>query len=174
MDEDGRARCSFHFCRKLFKDKAFLRKHLLKKHSDQLRAERGKCHDGVMMVGWDNDDRRPVPPILIDCGSKFGLVHSSVVGSVKPSADDPEPALWREEEERMAEEERRAQERLAAAAAQAREEEQQQRKENSNFPKGNFVDVDDMVEEKVELKFENIDAAQATKPKKKKRKKSLL
>ena len=174
MDEDGRARCSFHFCRKLFKDKAFLRKHLLKKHSDQLRAERGKCHDGVMMVGWDNDDRRPVPPILIDCGSKFGLVQTSVVGSMKPTADDPEPVLWREEEERMAEEERRAQERLAAteAAAQAREEEQQQRKENSNFPRGNFVDVDDMVEEKVELKFESIDAAPATK--KKKRKKSLL
>mmetsp|Transcript_584 Transcript_584/g.1358 ORF Transcript_584/g.1358 Transcript_584/m.1358 type:complete len:969 (+) Transcript_584:65-2971(+) len=176
MDEDGRARCSFHFCRKLFKDKAFLQKHLLKKHSDQLRAERGKCHDGVMMVAWDNDEKRPVPPILLDCGSKFGLVHSAVTGSGRPIANDPEPDLWKEEEERIAEEEKRYQERQAAAeaAAKAREEDQLQRKENNTFSKGNFVDVDDMVEEKVELKFENIDVAPATKPKKKKRKKSLL
>lgn len=176
MDEDGRARCSFHFCRKLFKDKAFLHKHLLKKHSDQLRAERGKCHDGVMMVAWDNDERRPVPPILVDCGSKFGLVHSSVIGSGRPIANDPEPELWKEEEEERIAEEKRYQERQAAAeaAAKAREEEHQQRKENNTFSKGNFVDVDDMVEEKVELKFENIDTTPATKPKKKKRKKSLL
>ena len=39
LDEDGRARCSLHFCHKLFKDRAFLLKHLLKKQSDQLRAE---------------------------------------------------------------------------------------------------------------------------------------
>ena len=175
-DEDGRARCSFHFCRKLFKDKAFLQKHLLKKHSDQLRAERGKCHDGVMMVAWDNDENRPVPHILIDCGSKFGLVPSSVIGSGRPMANDPEPELWKEEEERIAEDEKRYQERQAAAeaAAKAREKDQQQRKENNTFSRGNFVDVDDMVEEKVELKFENIDVNPSTKPKKKKRKKSLL
>ena len=176
MDEDGRARCSFHFCRKLFKDKAFLQKHLLKKHSDQLRAECGKCHDGVMMAAWDNDEKRPVPPILIDCGSKFGFVPSSVMGSGRPMVNDPEPELWKEEEERMAEEEKRYQERQAAAeaAAKAREEEQQRRKEENAFSRGNFVDVDDMVEEKVELSFENIDVAPQLKPKKKKRKKSLL
>jgi hypothetical protein len=177
MDEDGRARCSFHFCRKLFKDKAFLQKHLIKKHSDQLRAELGKCHDGVMMVAWDNDEKRPVPPILIDCGSKFGLIPSSVIGSGRPMADDPEPDLWKEEEARIEAEEKRYQERQAAAqaAAKAREEQQQQqRKENNTFSKGNFVDVDDMVEEKVELKFENIDVAPPAKQKKKKRKKSLL
>ncbi len=44
-DEDGRARCSFHFCHKLFKERVFLHKHLLKKHSDQIRAECAKCHD---------------------------------------------------------------------------------------------------------------------------------
>ena len=31
IDADGRARCSFHFCRKLFKDSSFLKKHLIKK-----------------------------------------------------------------------------------------------------------------------------------------------
>ncbi len=39
LDEDGRVRCSLHFCHKLFKDRAFLLKHLLKKQSNQLRAE---------------------------------------------------------------------------------------------------------------------------------------
>jgi hypothetical protein len=128
------------------------------------------------MVAWDNDENRPVPHILIDCGSKFGLVPSSVIGSGRPMANDPEPELWKEEEERIAEDEKRYQERQAAAeaAAKAREKDQQQRKENNTFSRGNFVDVDDMVEEKVELKFENIDVNPSTKPKKKKRKKSLL
>ena len=80
-DEDGRARCSFHFCHKLFKDRAFLHKHLLKKHSDQLRAECAKCHDGPMMAAWDRDDRCPVPPVLVDCGLKFGLLQSLVTRS---------------------------------------------------------------------------------------------
>jgi hypothetical protein len=174
MDEDGRARCSFHFCRKLFKDEAFLQKHLLKKHSDQLRAECGKCHDGVMMAAWDNDEKRPVPPILIDCGSKFGLVPSSVIGSGRPMAKDPEPDLWKEEEERIAEEMKRYQARQSAAeAAKSREEEQLRRKDENTFSRRNFIDVDDMVEEKVELSFENIDVASQLKPKKKKKKKLL-
>jgi hypothetical protein len=37
IDQDGHARCSFHFCKKkLFKDLKLLRKHLIKKHSDFL------------------------------------------------------------------------------------------------------------------------------------------
>ncbi|KAL7537510.1 hypothetical protein ACHAXR_007863 [Thalassiosira sp. AJA248-18] len=174
FDEDGRARCSFHFCRKLFKNKAFLHKHLLKKHSDQLRAECAKCHDGSMMAAWDNDNHRPVPPVLIDCGSKFGLVPSAVTGSDRPAASDPEPELWREEQERMAEEERKHRER--EAAARAAEEEMQRRREMANAGekrKSNFVDPDDMVEEKVELSFENVVVAPPPK-KKKKKKKSLL
>ena len=47
-DEDGRARCSFHFCHKLFQDRAFLHKHLLKKHSDQLRADCAKFENMVV------------------------------------------------------------------------------------------------------------------------------
>jgi len=173
LDEDGRARCSFHFCRKLFKDKAFLHKHLLKKHSDQLRAECAKCHDGPMMAAWDSDQCRPVPPVLIDCGSKFGLVPSPVTGSDRPAADDPEPALWAEEQERMAEEERRHRER--EAAARAAEEEERRRREAANAGekrKSNFVDPDDMVEEKVELSF--VEVVAPPPKKKKKKKKSLL
>ena len=65
-----------------------------------------------------------------------------------------------EEEERLAEEERERaeQRRLEAMAGDKR--------------KSNFVDVDDMVEEKVELKME--DVVVAPPPKKKKKKKSLL
>mmetsp|Transcript_13442 Transcript_13442/g.28504 ORF Transcript_13442/g.28504 Transcript_13442/m.28504 type:complete len:272 (-) Transcript_13442:11-826(-) len=179
IDGDGRARCSFHFCHKLFKDRAFLQKHLIKKHSDQLRAECGKCHDDAMMTAWDNDENRPVPGVLIDCGSKFGLVTCAVKGSDKPMAADPEPRLWKEEEERMAEEERKYQERQAAAEAAARAEEMEQKRRQEELAasaaekrKGNFVDVDDMPEEKVELSFE--DVAVAPPPKKKKKKKKLL
>ena len=65
-----------------------------------------------------------------------------------------------EEEERLAEEERERakQRRLEAMAGDKR--------------KGNFVDVDDMVEEKVELKMEDVVVAPPAK--KKKKKKSLL
>ncbi|KAL7469200.1 hypothetical protein ACHAXS_009457 [Conticribra weissflogii] len=179
IDGDDRARCSFHFCHKLFKDRAFLQKHLIKKHSDQLRAECGKCHDEAMMSAWDNDENRPVPGVLIDCGSKFGLVTCAVKGSDKPMAVDPEPELWREEEERMAEEERKYRERQAAAEAAARAEEMEQKRRQEEMAaiaaekrKGNFVDVDDMPEEKVELSFE--DVVVAPPPKKKKKKKKLL
>ncbi|MEL7342973.1 MAG: hypothetical protein AAGM67_20990, partial [Bacteroidota bacterium] len=99
IDEDGRARCSFHFCRKLFKDAMFLRKHLLKKHPEFLLAEIAKCHDPFMMKAWDMQEHRPVPPILVDCGHRFGFVESTVIGSTTPMAADPEPDLWRREEE---------------------------------------------------------------------------
>jgi len=175
IDEDGRARCSFHYCRKLFKDTAFLNKHLFKKHSGQLRGELAKCHDGVMMAAWDNDEHRPVPPVLIDCGAKFGLVPSRVNGTL-PIASDPEPALWKEEQERQAEEERIRQER--EAAARAADEDTQRRREAANAGekrKSNFVDPDDMVEEKVELSFQETEVVvPPPKKKKKKKKKSLL
>ena len=169
------ARCSFHWCKKLFKDKAFLQKHLLKKHSDHLRAECAKCHDQSMMIAWDNDENRPVPPILVDCGAKFGNVSSAVVGSHTPIANDPEPKLWREEEERMAEEERRRQEqeeeeRLAEEERQ-RAEQRRQEALAGEKRKGNYVDVDDMVEEKVELKLDDVAVVP---PAKKKKKKKLL
>jgi len=126
IDGDGRARCSFHFCRKLFKDKTFLQKHLHKKHPEFLRAEAGKCHDMYMMRCWDAESDRPVPPILVDCGSKFGLIPSAVIGAEEPKAEDPEPDLWRREQERLRrieeEEELRRERRAAHEAARAAEE----------------------------------------------------
>lgn len=185
IDDDGRARCSFHFCRKLFKDEKFLKKHLMKKHGEYLCAETAKCHDSYMMAWWDEEVCRPVPNVLVDCGSKFGLVPRPVVGAAGPCVSDPEPELWKEDQERIRkqeEEKERYREQRAAAAEIA--ERNRRHGEGGDgdrggvneapggFNKANFVDVDDMKDEKVELSFSNIDATAP--PKKKKRKKKKL
>lgn len=173
VDEDGRARCSFHFCRKLFKDDKFLAKHLLKKHGEYLCAEMAKCHDSFMMKAWDESEQRPVPPILVDCGSTFGMVPSPVTGA-QPVAADPEPDLWQREKARR-------------AAAAEREKVRRPRDDYHRPPEhmeegggdepksrgGGFVDVDDMKEEKVELSFENVEVVSPP-PKKKRKRKKLL
>lgn len=178
VDEDGRARCAFHFCRKLFKDVSFLKKHLIKKHSEFLRAEIAKCHDSFMMTSWDAQEARPVPPILVDCGHRFGLKPSPVVGAAEPIAEDPEPELWKREEERR---------EMAEREAEARRERynNNQNYHNDDGPsmdtalsdgrgrKSNFEDVDDMKVEKVEIAFDKIEIP-IQPPKKKKKKKKLL
>ena len=174
VDSDGKARCSFHFCRKLFKDRKFLEKHLLKKHSEHLRAEQAKCHDAHMMKYWDAEEERPVPPLLVDCGTRFGLVPSAVHGADRPMVDDPEPQLWAKEEERrekIEEEQRKQRERRAAAAGD----------DGMDGGMGagmkrprDFVDPDEMVDEKVELSFDAVDVPVPKPKKKKKKKRSLL
>ena len=195
IDHDGRARCSFHFCKKLFKDRKFLQKHLLKKHPEFLKAEIAKCHDSYMMKWWDEEVCRPVPQILVDCGSTFGLVPSSVSGSDKPTASDPEPDLWREEQDlkrRMEEEEEMRRQRRAEVMelAERQRKNSESRGETAGGPpmndsvdptfggggnrSSNFVDVDDMKDEKVELSFENVDVPIIPPKKKKKKKKKFL
>ena len=193
IDNDGRARCSFHFCNKLFKDKNFLQKHLLKKHPEFLQAEMAKSHDSYMMDWWDKEEKRPVPQVCIDCGPKFGIRLSPAIGAESPTVHDPEPELWQEEQERIRkveEEEKRYREKHAAMAM-----EYQRRNEhnndmvdnggggdsmmNPNAPASNFVDVDDMKDEKVELSFKDVNVVAPTngktgKKKKKKKKKKLL
>ena len=159
MDMDGRARCGFHFCRKLFKDSNFLRKHLIKKHGEYLKAEQAKCHDSAMMESWDKEEDRPVPEILVDCGQELGNVPAPVRGQ-EPNVQDPEPGLW--ERKQQAEEERRQREL----------ERQKRREQYANRPRpegGGFVDVDDMKVEKVELSFDDVNIP-IVKKKKKKRK----
>lgn len=182
IDDDGRARCSFHFCHKLFKDKNFLRKHLQKKHKEFLRAEQAQLHDEYMMKAWDEEICRPVPPVLVDCGANFDLVPSPVLGS-EPMAADPEPDLWRKEEERRKREEELQQQRAEQRRlANENRPERHQRPEgderrnshgNNSRPAKNFVDVDDMKEEKVEMAFDTVDVP-VQPPKKKKKKKKLL
>eukprot|EP00536_Pseudo-nitzschia_multiseries_P011173 jgi/Psemu1/205115/e_gw1.366.58.1 len=180
IDEDGRARCAFHFCRKLFKDSSFLKKHLIKKHSEFLRAEIAKCHDQDMMISWDAQEQRPVPPILVDCGHRFGLKPSPVLGAAEPIAEDPEPELWKREEERREFEEKEAEAR--------RERQNYHNNHNNDGPsmdaalsegrgqgrKSNFEDVDDMKVEKVEIAFDKIEIPLQPPKKKKKKKKKLL
>ena len=164
LDEDNRARCSFHFCHKLFKDPTFLHKHLLKKHGEYLVGEQAKCHDAYMMKAWDAQEDRNVPDILVDCGNKFGLVPTPVFGR-EPDCVDPEPERWRAAEERR---------------IRAEEDRQRRREENRNATTSGvnpqkrsaaFVDVDDMKEEKIELSFDNI--PDPVKKKKKKKRKLL-
>jgi len=177
IDADGRARCAFHFCRKLFKDSTFLRKHLIKKHSEFLRADMAKCHDSYMMSAWDSQEQRPVPPILVDCGKRFGVRPSPVLGSSEPIAIDPEPELWRVEEQRREETEKRREQyknnqtQLALDAPLS--EDRGYIRNNDNNTRSNFVDVDDMKEEKVEIAFDTIEIPLQP-PKKKKKKKKLL
>ena len=188
IDEDGRARCAFHFCRKLFKDSSFLRKHLIKKHSEFLRAEIAKCHDSYMMASWDAQSQRPVPPIFVDCGHRFGLKPSPVLGAANPIAEDPEPALWKREEER-----REIEEKEAEARRERYNNNQNYHNNNNNNNnhadgtsldaaltegrgqgrRNNFEDVDDMKVEKVEIAFDKIEIP-VQPPKKKKKKKKLL
>merc|ERR1712129_570344 len=124
-----------------------LHKHLLKKHTDHLFAEQAKCHDPYMMKTWEAASIRPFPQVLVFCGNRFGLVTATVTGPV-PLADDPEPSLLKQEE-----------------LQQAKKFEQEQL-QNKQFEKVDFVDVDEMEDEKVVFEFENEDALL---PKKKKK-----
>ena len=102
IDDEGRARCSFHFCHKLFKDQSFLRKHLKKKHYEYCVAEQAKCHDTYMMKAWEGSGAsrpRPlsaslvgpprliVPDILVDCGTKYGCLPAPLYHVKKPKSD---------------------------------------------------------------------------------------
>ena len=179
VDPDGRARCSkFVNCGKLFKERSFLCKHLLKKHSEHLHAEQAKCHDAFMMKAWDAASERPVPDILVDCGKLFGTVACKVSGTI-PTCIDPEPELWRQHEER-----RQRAEEMSARRAEMRNQQQQQppldhshasQPPRPHVPK--FVDVDDMKVEKVEISFDNIivpDVATTLAVTNKKKKRKLL
>ena len=176
MDDDGRARCSFHFCHKLFKDESFLHKHLLKKHAAYNAAERAKCHDKFMMSVWESATtlRPSVPMILVDCGKQFGKKESAISGGAEPRATDPEPVLW----ERKELEEKLRQERQELRAARQQQLPQQPQQQsmgsynsgNKGGPRPAFVDVDDMKDETLKVNFDQVQLPPVTKKKKKKRK----
>jgi len=186
MDDEGRARCSFHFCHKLFKDESFLSKHLLKKHHAYNQAERAKCHDSFMMGNWEKAPLRPgVPSILVDCGKQFGKVDSLLSGGPEPRAMDPEPALW----ERKQQQDKLRMERSELRATRHRPDFDRKHKESAapsitsplSTPRHqgggggrSFVDVDDMKEETVEVSFDQVQVPVPVPSKKKKKKRKLL
>lgn len=111
-----------------------------------------------MMKYWDAAKERPVPDVWVDCGKRFGTVPAPL--TAEPDCVDPEPALWREDEERR-------QESMRARRDEVRQSQVKPR------PNAGFVDVDDMKEEKVEVKFDDIPAI-VPPPGKKKKKRKLL
>jgi hypothetical protein len=184
LDNDGRARCTFYFCRKLFKDRSFLEKHLTKKHSEYLDADLAQCHDSYIEKFWEQLIHRPIPPVVVDCGSKFGLRPCAIryMGG-HYAVDDPEPYLTRLAEEKMKIERLIHEEEIRRREYNYRNSEdrnKQQKHVESKFDeelihedkskvgKG-FVDVDDMKDEKVKLSFENVHVLVSTKGKKKKK-----
>jgi len=200
LDTDGRARCTFHFCRKLFKDKSFLEKHLIKKHDAYLEAALSKCHDDYITRVWTEDIHRPVPPVLVDCGSKFGFKPCMIrMIDGKYAIDDPEPELVRISEERIQLKLRReAEENRRREYYYRLNEERRNKKQfsdtiidvnatvepfmsvghetNPTFSnkKNSFIDVDDMKDEKVMLSFDDIDLSKVSAKTTTKKKKKLL
>jgi hypothetical protein len=176
LDDDNRARCAFRFCHKLFKDVSFLYKHLLKKHKEYLLAEQAKCHDAYMMQNWDGaEERLCVPPILVDCGARFGTVSTPIFGR-DPDCVDPEPELWKREEEFREQREKREAAHHPSSSrpfGSSRPRDPEMTAPPPQLPPRVFVDVDDMKEEKVELNFENIEVPEPVIQKKKKRRKLL-
>jgi hypothetical protein len=167
-----RYRCGFHFCPKMFKNAAFLHKHLVNKHPEHFEAESAKVHDEYMKISWENAESRSfLPEVLIDCGT-YGIKTSKVTGTFKvPEIRDPYPDLVRQEEEQ-------------ARAHYEREEKRRREREGydgagSNQPDGRpivtFIDVDDVKDETVEIKVDTAAVAELpNKPAKKKRKKNKL
>ena len=161
VSDNNRARCAFRYCAKLFKSVNFLEKHLMKKHSPELRREKLKVHDTYIMQRWENDsNRRCLPYICIDCGHEIGFREVPVTGTIKElSIEDPEPQLRAQYEEAL----------------------QKRREQQNNYHSSDrqvynkaisttVVDVDDMVDEKVELQFVQADADVVTAVFSKKRK----
>ena len=145
VSDNNRARCAFRYCAKLFKSVTFLEKHLIKKHGPELRREQLKVHDSYIMQRWENDpSRRCLPFICIDCGHDIGFREVQVTGPIKDlRIEDPEPKLKQQYEELM--QKRREQQQSQAISR------------HSHKPLA-IVDVDDMVDEKVELQFDKADA----------------
>ena len=172
----------------ILQDKTFLFKHLLKKHPEYLLGEQAKIHDPYMMKAWEEEEVRPIPQILIDCGDRLGLIPVTVTG-VCPIADDPAPELFKKEEEQRArreQEERERRERFQRAApkydaqydsgpyGRGNEADRHKSQSNAGNLSGGFVDIDDLQDKKVELSFENIALPLPPPKKKKKKKKKIL
>lgn len=164
INDEGRARCSFHFCHKLFKDDNFLRKHLKKKHYEYCKAEQAKCHDAYMMKAWEGSGAsrpRPVssstvgpprlivPDILVDCGTKYGCIPAALYhvknanengdfgGYEEQQNDDGAVIVDAVDPEPALWQKEQKQERIDRERRQAAEEMRQRRREESRQQRNN-------------------------------------
>lgn len=71
QEEQGRARCAFDWCRKLFKSDNFLRKHLANRHADYLEAWLTPTRRTYMWSLYAADTRKPLPPISTEKGDEI-------------------------------------------------------------------------------------------------------
>ena len=62
-EDNGRARCAFEWCRKLFKSDEYLKKHLANRHGDHLEAYLTSARRPFMWAVYDADAHKPLPPL---------------------------------------------------------------------------------------------------------------
>ena len=145
-----RYRCSFHFCKKLFKNKNFLEKHLLKKHPEFLAGEEAKAHDDFMKICWESAETRTCLPEVMVRIPNFGIHPVPIKGTFsRPMIHDPHPAF-------AAEEEARARANYEREEKRRREFEGDRRGDLNvmdDRPVTTFVDADDLRDESKEVVF---------------------
>lgn len=71
QEEQGRARCAFDWCHKLFKSDAFLKKHLANRHSDYLEAWLTPTRRPFMWKLYQDDPNKPLPPVATEKGDEI-------------------------------------------------------------------------------------------------------
>ncbi|KAH8086086.1 hypothetical protein JL720_7286 [Aureococcus anophagefferens] len=69
-EDNGRARCGFEWCRKLFKSQDFLRKHGANRHGDYLEQFVTAARRPFMWAVYELDGQKPLPPIRTDAGAE--------------------------------------------------------------------------------------------------------
>ncbi|KAH8043576.1 hypothetical protein JL722_15127 [Aureococcus anophagefferens] len=76
-EDNGRARCGFEWCRKLFKSQDFLRKHGANRHGDYLEQFVTAARRPFMWAVYELDGQKPLPPIRTDAGAEVEPSSSS-------------------------------------------------------------------------------------------------
>jgi len=149
---EERYRCSFFFCKKLFKNRNFLNKHMLKKHGEFLKGEEAKAHDDFMKICWEAGTRQCLPEVMVRVAN-FGLHPVPIKGTFqRPEIHDPHPAIAAKEEARAREgyerEERRRREFEGDRGGRGGD-----LNVMDDRPVTTFVDADDLKDESKEVVF---------------------
>jgi hypothetical protein len=68
IEKEGKTRCWFPYCNKLFKGLDFLKKHVVLKHDSFMNDIFLRNAEPYMRIRYENDDiiRRPLPPVEIE------------------------------------------------------------------------------------------------------------
>jgi len=77
-EDQGRSRCAYEWCHKLFKSEGFVRKHLANRHADYLEAWLAPVKRPWMWTLYLLDDAKPLPPVRGENGTEVD--PSTLVG----------------------------------------------------------------------------------------------